>query len=216
MLTWGDGVSNVNLHRLNEFHRSHGKLATVTAVRPPARFGRLEIQWDQVVEFSEKSQFGESWINGAFFVLEPGIFDYIEGDDTQWEREPMERLAKNGQLMAYCHEGFWQCMDTLRDKRLLNDLWERAGIPHGRCGSERMKVLVTGHNGYIGSILVPMLHTAGPEVVGLDSYLFHDCTFGTAPPDIPSLRLDIRDVQVEHLEGFDAIVHLAALSNDRM
>jgi glucose-1-phosphate cytidylyltransferase len=129
MLTWGDGVSNVNLHKLVDFHRSHGKLATVTAVRPPARFGRLEIQWDQVVEFSEKPQLGEGWINGAFFVLEPGIFDYIEGDDTQWEREPMERLAKDGQLMAYCHEGFWQCMDTLRDKKLLNDLWERGNPP---------------------------------------------------------------------------------------
>jgi glucose-1-phosphate cytidylyltransferase len=129
MLTWGDGVSNVDLHKLLEFHRAHGKLATVTAVRPPARFGRLEIQWDQVIEFSEKPQLGEGWINGAFFVLEPKIFDYIEGDDTQWEREPMERLAREGQLMAYRHDGFWQCMDTLRDKKLLNDLWERGNPP---------------------------------------------------------------------------------------
>lgn len=129
MLTWGDGVSNVDLHKLLAFHRGHGKLATVTAVRPPARFGRLEIQCDRVVEFSEKPQLGEGWINGAFFVLEPGVFDYIEGDDTQWEREPMERLAREGQLMAYRHEGFWQCMDTLRDKKLLNDLWERGNPP---------------------------------------------------------------------------------------
>jgi glucose-1-phosphate cytidylyltransferase len=129
MLTWGDGVSNVDLHKLLAFHRGHGRLATVTAVRPPARFGRLEIQCDQVVEFSEKPQLGEGWINGAFFVLEPGVFDYIEGDDTQWEREPMERLAREGQLMAYRHEGFWQCMDTLRDKKLLNDLWERGNPP---------------------------------------------------------------------------------------
>ncbi len=125
MLTWGDGVSNVDLHELLKYHRSHRKLATVTAVRPTARFGRLEIKDGQVVEFSEKPQLREGWINGAFFVLEPGIFDYIEGDGTQWEREPMERLAKDGQLMAYHHTGFWQCMDTLRDKKLLNDLWEQ-------------------------------------------------------------------------------------------
>jgi glucose-1-phosphate cytidylyltransferase len=129
MLTWGDGIANVDLAKLLAFHRAHGKMATVTAVRPPARFGRLEIQWDQVVEFSEKPQLGEGWINGAFFVLEPGVFDYIAGDDTQWEREPLERLARDGQLMAYCHQGFWQCMDTLRDKKLLNELWERGNPP---------------------------------------------------------------------------------------
>ncbi|MBI2216438.1 MAG: glucose-1-phosphate cytidylyltransferase [Candidatus Rokubacteria bacterium] len=129
MLTWGDGVSDVDLVKLLEFHRSHGKLATVTAVRPTARFGRLEIRGHEVVQFTEKPQLGEGWINGAFFVLEPGIFDYIEGDEMQWEREPMERLAKDGQLMAYLHEGFWQCMDTLRDKKLLNDLWERGDAP---------------------------------------------------------------------------------------
>jgi glucose-1-phosphate cytidylyltransferase len=129
MLTWGDGVSNVNLPELIEFHRAHKRLATVTAVRPPARFGRLEIHNDQVVEFSEKPQLGEGWINGAFFVLEPQVFDYIEGDDTQWEREPLERLAKDGQLMAFRHGGFWQCMDTLRDKKLLNDLWQSGNAP---------------------------------------------------------------------------------------
>jgi glucose-1-phosphate cytidylyltransferase len=129
LLTWGDGVSDVDLRKLLKFHRSHGKLATVTAVRPQARFGRLEMRGDQVIEFSEKPQLGEGWINGAFFVLEPGVFDYIKGDDTQWEREPMERLAQDGQLMAHCHEGFWQCMDTLRDKKLLNDLWERGDPP---------------------------------------------------------------------------------------
>ncbi len=129
MLTWGDGVSNVDLDRLLAFHRSHGKLATVTAVRPPARFGRLELSGDQVVEFSEKPQLGEGWINGAFFVLEPAVFDYIEGDTTQWEREPMERLAREGQLMAYRHEGFWQCMDTLRDRRLLETLWHQGKHP---------------------------------------------------------------------------------------
>jgi glucose-1-phosphate cytidylyltransferase len=129
MLTWGDGVSNVDLHRLLAFHRSHGKLATVTAVRPPARFGKLDLVGDRVVRFSEKPQLEEGWINGAFFVLEPGVFEYIAGDDTQWEREPLERLAADGQLMAYRHEGFWQCMDTLRDKVLLERLWQSGQAP---------------------------------------------------------------------------------------
>jgi glucose-1-phosphate cytidylyltransferase len=129
MLTWGDGVSDVNLHELLKFHRSHGKLATVTAVRPPARFGRLDIQGDQVASFTEKPQLGEGWINGAFFVLEPGVMDYIEGDATQWEREPLEKLAADGELMAYKHTSFWQCMDTLRDKKLLESLWDAGKAP---------------------------------------------------------------------------------------
>jgi glucose-1-phosphate cytidylyltransferase len=129
MLTWGDGVSNVNLDELLAFHRSHGKLATMTAVRPPARFGHLKFEGDQVVSFTEKPQTSEGWINGAFFVLEPGIFDYIAGDETQWEHEPLERLAKDGQLMAYKHDSFWQCMDTLRDKRLLQKLWDTGNPP---------------------------------------------------------------------------------------
>ena len=129
MLTWGDGVSNVNLKELLAFHRSHGKLATLTAVRPPARFGHLDLSGNQISEFSEKPQTKEGWINGAFFVLEPEIFDYIDGDDTQWEKEPLERLAKDGQLMAYKHNGFWQCMDTLRDKRRLEALWASGNAP---------------------------------------------------------------------------------------
>jgi len=137
MLTWGDGVSGVDLHKLLEFHRSHGRLATVTAVRPPARFGKLALDGDRVVEFAEKPQIAgdegphvaEGLINGAFFVLEPEVFDYIDGDDTQWEREPMERLAKDEQLMAYKHLSFWQCMDTLRDKKLLNTLWDSGNPP---------------------------------------------------------------------------------------
>jgi len=129
MLTWGDGVSNINLHSLLEFHRSHGKLATLTAVRPTARFGHLELDGNQITEFSEKPQTREGWINGAFFVLEPGVFDYIEGDDTQWEKAPLEGLAKDGQLMAYQHNSFWQCMDTLRDKRLLESLWQSGNAP---------------------------------------------------------------------------------------
>jgi glucose-1-phosphate cytidylyltransferase len=129
MLTWGDGVSNVDLKELLEFHRSHGKYATLTAARPPARFGHLEFDGDKVVQFSEKPQTAEGWINGAFFVLEPEVFDFIEGDDTQWEREPLERLAKEGQLMAYRHDSFWQCMDTLRDKKLLESLWDNGNAP---------------------------------------------------------------------------------------
>ena len=124
MMTYGDGVSNVNLKDLLRFHRSHGKLATVTAVRPPARFGGLLFEADRVTEFTEKPQIGEGWINGGFFVLEPGVLDYIEGDATHWEREPLERLAKEGQLMAYHHDSFWQCVDTLRDLRLLHKLWD--------------------------------------------------------------------------------------------
>ena len=128
MVTWGDGVSTVDLRALLEFHRSHGRLATLTAARPPARFGHLELEGDQIVEFSEKPQTGEGWINGAFFVLEPGVFDYIAGDETQFEREPLEQLAKDGQLMAYRHDGFWQCMDTVRDRKRLEELWE-TGAP---------------------------------------------------------------------------------------
>ena len=129
MPTWGDGVSNVDLHKLLKFHKSHGKLATLTAVRPTARFGHLDLHGDRIQEFSEKPQTSEGWINGAFFVLEPEIFDYIAGDHIQWEREPMVQLAKDGQLMAYKHEDFWQCMDTLRDKRLLQDLWAAGNAP---------------------------------------------------------------------------------------
>jgi glucose-1-phosphate cytidylyltransferase len=127
-LTWGDGVSTVDLRCLLEFHRSHGKLATVTAVHPPSRFGQLELDGDEVGEFSEKP-LDKSWINGAFFVLEPGVFDYIEGDHIPWEKEPMMQLAKDRQLMAYRHEGFWQCMDTLRDKVLLEELWQNGQAP---------------------------------------------------------------------------------------
>ncbi len=129
MLTWGDGVSTVDLDALLAFHRSHGKLATLTAVRPPARFGHLELDGERIVEFSEKPQTGEGWINGAFFVLEPGIFDYIDDDETRFEREPLERLAADNQLMAYRHYDFWQCMDTLREKMFLDELWETGRAP---------------------------------------------------------------------------------------
>jgi len=129
MLTWGDGVSDIDLDALLKFHRSHGKLATLTAVHPPARFGHLKLEQDEIVEFSEKPQTATGWINGAFFVLEPGIFDYIDGDMTQWEKEPLEQLAKDRQLMAFKHKSFWQCMDTLRDKKLLEALWQKGNPP---------------------------------------------------------------------------------------
>jgi len=128
-LTWGDGVSDVDLDDLLAFHRSHGKLLTVTAVRPPARFGHMQFDGNRVMEFSEKPQAAEGWINGGFFVAEPGIFDYIDGDDTPFERAPLEGLARDEQLMAYRHESFWQCMDTLRDKILLETLWDSGKPP---------------------------------------------------------------------------------------
>ncbi|MBM3130778.1 MAG: glucose-1-phosphate cytidylyltransferase [Chloroflexi bacterium] len=129
MLTYGDGVSDLNIHRLVEFHRCHGKLATVTAVRPPARYGSIVFDGDLVTRFAEKPQVGEGWINGGFFVLEPAVVNYIPSDDTNWAVEPMERLAVEGQLAAYRHADFWQCMDTLRDVRLLEDLWATGQAP---------------------------------------------------------------------------------------
>jgi len=129
MLTYGDGVSNVDLHALTAFHHAHGKLATVSAVHPPARFGALELDGDRVVCFSEKTQSGQGWINGGFFVLQPDVIDYIDGDQTEWEREPLERLAADGQLMAYRHDAFWQPMDTLRDKRQLEAMWTSGRAP---------------------------------------------------------------------------------------
>lgn len=130
MMTWGDGVSDVNLHELLKFHKSHGKIATLTAVHPAARFGYLDLDGDQIVEFSEKPQTREGWINGAFFVLEPGVFEYIDSEgNIQWERGPMQKLAKDGHLMAFKHTSFWQCMDTLREKRLLEELWAAGNPP---------------------------------------------------------------------------------------
>jgi glucose-1-phosphate cytidylyltransferase len=123
MVTYGDGVANVDINSLISFHHSHGKLATVTAVRPPARFGGLSLEGDVVKEFSEKPQAGEGWINGGFFVFEQGVFDFLSNDQTILEREPLEKLAACDQLMAFRHSGFWQPMDTLRDKYLLEELW---------------------------------------------------------------------------------------------
>ena len=129
MMTYGDAVSNLSLKRLIAFHRKHKKLATVTAVRPPARFGGLNFNGNLVSKFVEKPTIGEGWINGGFFVLEPGILNYIHDDNTLFEREPLDQLAKDKQLVAYRHEDFWQCMDTLRDKRLLESLWGEGRAP---------------------------------------------------------------------------------------
>jgi glucose-1-phosphate cytidylyltransferase len=129
MLTYGDGVADVDVQALLAFHKSHGKLATVTAVRPPSRFGGMAIDNGMVTDFIEKPQIGEGWINGGFFVLEPGVLDYISGDEMPFEREPLERLARDGQLAAYKHDRFWQCMDTMRDVMLINQLWESGSSP---------------------------------------------------------------------------------------
>ena len=129
MLTYGDGVSDVDVRELLAFHRRQGRIATVTAVRPPARFGGLIFDGDLVVEFTEKPQIGEGWINGGFMVFEPAIFDYLDGDGTSLEIDALERLAAERQLAAFRHERFWQCMDTLRDKRLLETLWQQNRAP---------------------------------------------------------------------------------------
>ena len=129
MVTYGDGVGDVDIQALVEFHRRHGRMASVTAVRPPGRFGVLKLDQDAVQEFAEKPQVGEGWINGGFFVFEPGVFDYIDGDDSILERDTLQRLAADNQLMAYRHAGFWQPMDTLRERQLLESLWVSGAAP---------------------------------------------------------------------------------------
>jgi glucose-1-phosphate cytidylyltransferase len=129
LLTYGDGLANIDFTELVGFHRRHGRLATVTAVRPPTRFGDLTLQGQWVTRFEEKPQIGEGWINGGFFVVNPEIADLIEGDDIIWEREPIEELARTGQLVAFQHEGFWRCMDTVRDLRLLEGMWQADEAP---------------------------------------------------------------------------------------
>jgi glucose-1-phosphate cytidylyltransferase len=129
MLTYGDGLSNIDLQAELDFHKSQGRIGTLTAVRPPARFGALRFDGDLVTEFLEKPQIGEGWVNGGFMCFEPGIFDYISGDEDSLEADALERLAAGGQLAAYRHSEFWQCMDTLRDVRLLDGLWQNATAP---------------------------------------------------------------------------------------
>jgi len=129
MLTYGDGLSDVNLNKLLSFHREHGRLATVTAVRPSARFGGMHIGDGKVLNFKEKPQSGEGWINGGFFIFEPAIFDYLENDTTILEQSPLENLVRDGQLMAYEHSGYWKCMDTVRDREALQTAWESSCAP---------------------------------------------------------------------------------------
>jgi len=129
MFTYGDGVGDINLRALLDFHKSHGKLATVTAVRTPARFGRMAVQGGFVTDFYEKPEEGEGWINGGFFVLNASVLDLIEGENVAWEREPIERLARDNQMAGYTHRGFWSCMDTLREKNMLEDLWNSGRAP---------------------------------------------------------------------------------------
>ncbi|MCP4652309.1 MAG: glucose-1-phosphate cytidylyltransferase [Candidatus Omnitrophica bacterium] len=129
MLTYGDGLSDVDIEKLVEFHKSHGKIATVTAVRPSARFGCMSFDGEKVVDFKEKSQTGEGWVNGGFFVFQPEIFKYLKSDKTILEQDPLENLAKDGQLMVHKHEGFWHCMDTIRDRNVLEGLWQEGIAP---------------------------------------------------------------------------------------
>jgi glucose-1-phosphate cytidylyltransferase len=133
MVTYGDGLSNIDLAELLRFHQHHGRIATVAAVRPPARFGSLIFEGDLVAQFVEKPQVGEGWINGGFLVFEPEVFQYIEGDQSSLEIDVLERLANERQLAAFRHNGFWQCMDTLRDKRLLENMWQQGTSPWKRC-----------------------------------------------------------------------------------
>lgn len=128
-LTYGDGLSNINISDLVSFHEKHGKLATITSVQPPGRFGSLEVEENRVVGFTEKPHGDGGWINGGFFVLNKKVFDLIEDDTTVWEQEPLRGLAQNGQLMAYYHKGFWQPMDTLREKHYLEKLWNSGEAP---------------------------------------------------------------------------------------
>jgi glucose-1-phosphate cytidylyltransferase len=128
-MTYGDGVADVDIPATLAFHRSHGKLATMTAIRPESRYGIIDLEGDQVQSFREKSQNDVGWINAGFMVLDPRVLDYVAGDSVMFERDPMENLAKDGQLMCYRHEGFWQCMDTLRDKQKLDGLWESGSAP---------------------------------------------------------------------------------------
>lgn len=127
--TYGDGVGDVNISELIEFHRSQKRLATLTGVQPPGRFGALNLNGTRVANFEEKPHGDGGWINGGFFILSPSVIDYIEHDATVWERDPMERLAREGQLSAYLHQGFWQPMDTLRDKQHLEELWQSGSAP---------------------------------------------------------------------------------------
>jgi len=129
ILTYGDGIANINIQKLVDFHQSHQKLVTITAVHPKAHYGELETENNRILKFKEKPQFKQSWINGGFMVIQPEFLNMLKNDQTVLEREPMDRTAQSGELMAYYHEGFWQCMDTLRDMKYLNELWDSGHAP---------------------------------------------------------------------------------------
>jgi glucose-1-phosphate cytidylyltransferase len=139
LMTYGDGLGNVDLSKLIDFHASHGKLATVTATPPPSRWGVIDLVGDRVDAFREKTSVATDWINAGFFVLSPRVLDYIDGDTTAWEKEPMESLAREGQLCAFRHTGFWRPMDTLRDKVVLEELWQSGQAPWQQWGTARDK-----------------------------------------------------------------------------
>ena len=128
MLTYGDGLADIDLDAVLKFHKKHGKLVTVSAVRPPARFGEIQISGDRVTSFKEKPHLDQGWINGGFFIIEPDFFDFIEGDNTELEKSPLEKAVKENELFAYKHEGFWQCMDTKRDRDTLEEIFKK-GAP---------------------------------------------------------------------------------------
>ena len=129
MFTYGDGVTDLDLGALTRFHAAHGRVATVTTVRPPSRFGRMAFSGEKVTDFYEKPETGDGWINGGYFVLNARALDYIDGDETIWERDPVERLVRDGELMGYQHSGFWSCMDTLKEKNMLEELWNSGHSP---------------------------------------------------------------------------------------
>ena len=177
MLTYGDGVADIDLNKLLTFHKSHGKIATVTAIQPEARFGGMDLAENGMVNsFKEKPKEDDKWINGGFFVLKPEVFKYLDGnmEEIMWEDDPMERLAQDDQLMAYRHHGFWKCMDAMRDKLELGIFMEKqSGKMENLVTLEKLsgyfnnkKVFITGHTGFKGSWLMCWLHLLGARIKG--------------------------------------------------
>ena len=233
-VAYGDGLCDVNFDDMLRHHYSHGKIATVLSVHPPSRFGRLKIEGDFVRSFEEKGIDQSQWINGSIFIFNPEIFDYIDNDSIMLEQEPLSQLAGDGQLIAYKHESFWQCMDFPTEHEELENRWKRGDAPWASwltsdTADEMIvpmhrpqRVLVTGHRGYLGNVLVPQLLDAGHDVCGLDSDIYETCGFTSKvasreamrTSDIPSLKIDVRDIRQEQLRNFDAVIHLAGLCND--